>query len=100
MRIIARGTLEAFWTRHPAAKAALGHWLRATKAASWSDPQAVAADFSKAKVLNGERIRFEIAGGDYRLIVAYDFPRQAAYIKFIGTHAEYDRVDALTVSIF
>ncbi len=71
-----------------------------TRAASWSDPQAVLSGFSKAKALNGERVRFEVAGGDYRMIVAFDFPRQVAFIKFIGTHAEYDRVDALTVSRF
>ena len=53
-----------------------------------------------AKVLNGERARFEIAGGNFRMIVALDFSRGIAFIKFIGTHAEYDRVDALTVALF
>lgn len=100
MRIISRGTLVAFWEKHPETQAALSHWLRVTKAASWTDPQAVLADFSKAKALNGERVRFEVAGGDYRLIVAFDFARQVAFIKFVGGHAEYDRVDALTVSRF
>lgn len=54
----------------------------------------------KCKALNGERVRFEVAGGNYRQVVAFDFHRQTAFIKFIGTHAEYDRVDALTVSLF
>jgi mRNA interferase HigB len=54
----------------------------------------------KCKALNGERVRFEVAGGNYRLVVAFDFRRQAAFTKFIGAHAEYDRVDALTVSLF
>lgn len=53
-----------------------------------------------AKILNGERARFEIAGGNFRMIVALDFTRGIAFVKFIGTHAEYDRVDALTVSQF
>jgi mRNA interferase HigB len=53
-----------------------------------------------AKIPNGERARFEIAGGNYRMIVAFDFGRSIAFVKFIGTHAEYDRVDALTVSLF
>ena len=53
-----------------------------------------------AKILNGERARFEIAGGNFRMIVALDFSRGIAFIKFIGTHAEYDRVDALTVALF
>lgn len=100
MRIIARNRLVDFWTVNPRAEASLSHWLRLAKAASWAEPAAVAADFSKAKVLNGERVRFEVAGGDFRLIVAFDFGRQIAFIKFVGTHAEYDRVDALTVSRF
>jgi len=53
-----------------------------------------------ARILNGERARFEIAGGNFRMIVAFDFRRRIAFIKFVGTHAEYDRIDALTVSIF
>jgi mRNA interferase HigB len=52
------------------------------------------------KILNGERVRFEIAGGSFRLIAALDFRRQIVFVKFIGTHAEYDRVDALTVAQF
>ena len=56
--------------------------------------------FPKAKVLNGERVRFEISGGDHRLIAAFDFKHMIAFVKFIGTHAEYDKVDALTVSQF
>jgi mRNA interferase HigB len=53
-----------------------------------------------AKVLNGERTRFEIAGGNYRMIIAFDFVRGIAFVKFIGSHAEYDRIDALTVARF
>ncbi len=100
MRIIARSSLIAFWERHPDAKAALLHWFEVTKAADWQSPLEVVRDFSKAKALNGERVRFDIGGGDYRLIVAFDFARQIAFAKFLGTQAEYDRVDALTVSLF
>ncbi len=53
-----------------------------------------------AKMLNVERARFEIAGGNFRMIVALDFGRSIAFVKFIGTHAEYDSIDALTVAIF
>ena len=56
--------------------------------------------FPKAKVLSSERARFEVAGGNYRMIVAFDFERQIAFIKFLGTHKEYDRIDAITVSLF
>jgi len=100
VRIIARNTLVDFWTANPASAASLGHWLRLARSASWADPAAVLQDFSKAKVLNGERVRFEVAGGDFRMIVAFDFARQIAFIKFVGTHAQYDRVDGLTVARF
>lgn len=53
-----------------------------------------------SRVLNRDRVRFEVAGGNYRLIAAFDFRRQITFVKFVGTHAEYDRIDALTVSQF
>jgi mRNA interferase HigB len=54
----------------------------------------------KAKVLNRERVRFEVAGGNYRMIATFDFRRQIVFIKFLGTHADYDSIDALTVTMF
>ena len=98
MRIIANRTIEGFKARHPAARASLDHWVQITSTASWATTAEVQASFSKAKVLDVERVRFEVAGGNFRLICAFDFPRGIAYVKFIGTPAEYDRIDALTVS--
>ena len=60
----------------------------------------IQARWSKAKVLNGERVRFQVAGGDYRMIVAVQFKAGIVWVKFLGTHAQYDRIDALTVSQF
>ncbi|WP_428333187.1 type II toxin-antitoxin system HigB family toxin [Novosphingobium sp.] len=100
MRIIARNKLVAFWTRHPETEASLKHWFEVAAAASWGSPYDAVSTFSKAKSLNGERVRFEVAGGDYRMIVAFDWTRSIAFIKFVGTHAEYDKIDALTVSLF
>ncbi len=60
----------------------------------------VQAAAPSAKVLNRERVRFEVVGGNYRAVVAFDFRRQIAFVKFLGTHAEYDKIDALTVSQF
>ena len=100
MRIIARSTLVAFWEKHPETKASLTHWQNVAKAADWKNANEVQAAFSKAKALNGERVRFEVAGGNYRLIVAFDFRRSIAFVKFVGTHKEYDRIDALTVTLF
>ena len=100
MRIIARQTLTRFAETHPETAASLSHWLSVAREAKWASPQEVQAAFSKAKALNGERVRFEVAGGDYRMVVAFDFGRQIAFIKFLGTHAEYDRINALSVSRF
>ncbi len=100
MRIIARNRLIAFWARHPTTEASLRHWHEVASAAAWNSPLEVVADFSKAKSLDGERVRFEVAGGDYRMVVAFDWKRSIAFIKFVGTHAEYDKIDALTVSLF
>ena len=100
MRLIARSTLAAFAERHPETRASLAHRMSVAKAEDWANVSEVQTCFSKAKALNGERVRFEVAGGDYRLIVAFDFRRGIAFVKFVGTDAEYDRVDALTVSGF
>src|SRR5215469_5008827 len=98
MRVIARNVLVAFSDRHPETRTSLERWYRLTKAAYWTTTADVQSAVPKAKVLNSERIRFEVARGNYRLVVAFDFRRQIAFVKFIGTHAEYDRIDALTVS--
>jgi len=100
MRVIARNTLVDFWSKHPEAKIALERWYGLTRAAHWTSTDEVQRAAPKSKVLNRERVRFEISGGRYRLVVAFDFRRQAAFVKFIVTHAEYDRIDALTISQF
>ena len=98
MRVISRGTLASYWTKYPRTETSLRHWLQVAKAAEWKSIQAVVETFSKAKMLNGERARFEVSGGKVRMIVAFKFRSGIAFIKFIGTHAEYDKIDALTVS--
>ena len=71
MRVIARNTLVEFWNEHPEARVALERWYRVVRAAHWTSIR--------------ERVRFEVAGGNYRLVVAFDFRRQVAFVKFIGT---------------
>jgi len=86
--------------RRAEAKVALERWYKLVKTAHWASTDEVQRAAPKSKVLNRERIRFEVAGGNYRLVVAFDFHRQVAFVKFIGTHAEYDRGDVLTISQF
>lgn len=100
MRVIARSALVAFWTRHPEAEIALSRWFVLTRAAEWTSTLDVIRSFPRAKTINAERVRFPVHGGAYRLIVAFDFERKTAFIKFIGTHAEYDAIDAISVSLF
>jgi mRNA interferase HigB len=100
MRIIARRTLVKFAEKHPETRTSLERWETLVRAANWRSMDDVQRTAPKAKVLNRERMRFEAAGGNYRLIVAFDFRRQIAFVKFLGTHAEYDAVNVLTVSQF
>jgi mRNA interferase HigB len=93
----ARKTLTEYSDRHPETKASIAHWYAVAAASHWASPLEAAAPFSKAKILNGERVRYEIAGGNYRLIVAYKWSAQIGFVKFIGTHKEYDDIDPFSV---
>jgi mRNA interferase HigB len=98
MRVIARSVLVDHAHRHPETAVSFERWSRVVKAANWTSMDDIRRAAPKSKVLNRDRARFEVAGGDYRLIAAFDFRRQIAFVKFIGTHAEYDAIDALTVA--
>lgn len=100
MRVIARNVLVEFWGKHPETRISLERLYQLIKTAHWESTDDVQRAAPKAKVLNRERVRFEIAGGNYRLVASFDFRRQVAFVKFIGTHAEYDRIDVPTVSQF
>lgn len=100
MRLIARSTLVAFWQEHPETKPVLMRWERVVKESAWTTMADVQATFPKANVLNDVQVRFEVHHNDFRIVAAFDLPRQIAYVKFIGTHKQYDRIDALTVSLF
>jgi len=99
MRVIAKRTLREFWT-HPQyadAKAPLESWHAEALKAKWSSPQEIKAQFRSASILKNNRVVFNIAGNKYRLIVAIDYIRQACFVKFIGTHKQYDQIDAEVV---
>jgi mRNA interferase HigB len=99
MRIVSQSNLIAFAMAHPKTRPSLERWRKLIKAANWSSANDLRAA-TGAVILNGERARFEVAGGNFRMIVAFNFKHQIAFIKFLGTHAEYDKIDALTVSIY
>lgn len=98
MRVIAKRTLREFWAIHPDAQNPLEAWHLEVQKASWAMPQQIKEQFGAASILKGGRVVFNIGGNKYRLVVAVDFGRQACFVKFIGTHAQYDQINAETVN--
>ena len=98
MRIIAKRTLVQFWeSGHGDAEQPLKAWHALAKAASWSDPKEIKAMFASASFLANNRVVFNISGNKYRLVVKVEYELKAVYIRFIGSHADYDKVDATTI---
>ncbi len=96
MHIIARPTLQQFWEKHPDSKQSLMAWFKEAEHASWRSFDDIKQRYSSADVLPGNRVVFNIKGNQYRLIVKIHYNTGMVYIRFIGTHAEYDRIDAET----
>ncbi|MFN3357395.1 MAG: type II toxin-antitoxin system HigB family toxin [Pseudomonas sp.] len=100
MRIIALSTLRTFWDRHPAyidAKTSLVELYRHMDKATYPTPQALKAELRTASILKSGRVVFNVGGNKYRVIMAIDYQRQLGFIRFVGTHAQYDQINAETV---
>jgi mRNA interferase HigB len=97
MRVIAVSTLRAFWARQPDAEQPLKAWYEEATSARWTQPADIKAQYRSASVLKNRRVAFSIKGNDYRLIVAIAYQLQIVFVKFVGTHKEYDAVDAETI---
>lgn len=100
VRIIAKRTLRRFWEksrRYTDAKRALEAWHAQVRQADWTTPAEVKAMYGDASILKGSRVVFNICGNKYRLITKINFPYRVVYIRFVGTHEEYDKVDAGSV---
>jgi len=100
MNVVKRAALTAYWRKHAETEQPLKEWFATAKSGRWSSMADIKANYPKASVLNSERVVFDICGGNYRLVVAFKFSARIAWIKFVGTHAEYDRVNARTVEDF
>ncbi len=95
MRVIAKRRLREFWKQGFAdAETPLTEWYNMMSKASWRTPQELKADIRTASILKGGRVVFNIGGNKYRVIVAIRYTQQIAWVRFVGTHAQYDRVDA------
>lgn len=99
MRIIAISQLKTFWQKYPDSEQSLLAWIDEVKEANWQTPADIKGQFRHASVLKSRRVVFNIKGNDYRLVVAVAYRYSALYIKFVGTHKQYDAVDADTVEM-
>lgn len=100
MRVIALSTLKAFWEEDPSrldAKEPLLAWYRHALHADWASPADVKTELGRASILRDGRVVFNIAGNKYRLVVWISYRHRCVYIRFLGTHAQYDRIDAQTI---
>lgn len=99
MRIVAIRTLRDFWETHPDAEQPLKAWIDEANAASWQTLHDIKRQYRNASVIGNRRIVFNIKGNRYRLVVACAFRFDALYIKFVGTPAHYDAIDAETIEM-
>ena len=103
LRVMARNTLARFVASlsgrklQPSVKAALDAWFHEVRRASWRSSADVKRSYATASIVSSDRVVFNIKGNDFRLIAAVDYRRQVVYIKWIGSHSDYDSIDARTV---
>ncbi len=97
VRIVKRKALEQAWTKHRDAEQPLRAWYSEAEKADWSGPEDICVRYRTASIVGDERVVFNIKGNVYRLVVAINYKAHIVFIKFFGTHAEYDRIDVRKV---
>jgi mRNA interferase HigB len=93
MRIIAKRTLRVFWEGSPEAEEPLQAWYREVEKEDWDGPAKLKEKYRNASIIKGNRVVFNIKGNDYRLVVKINYQYRVVYVRFVGTHAEYDKVN-------
>jgi mRNA interferase HigB len=93
-RIVAKRTLVKFWEKHPESKTYLQTWYETAKTANWSNPNEIREFYSTISILKGSRVVFNIKGNSFRLVAKIEYEKSWLFIRFIGTHEEYDQIDA------
>jgi mRNA interferase HigB len=94
MRVISRKWLNELARRHSDAKPGLDAWFHEAEGADWANPAQVKAQYATASILRSGRVVFNIGGNKYRLVVRINYAYRVVYIRFAGTHSEYDQIDA------
>lgn len=97
MRVIAKKILRDFWERHNDCEQQLKSWYKEVGKAGWKNTKDIKKDYTSASFLNDNRVVFNVKGNKYRLIVRINYDYQIIWIRFVGTHAEYDKVDATKI---
>jgi mRNA interferase HigB len=96
-RIFAKSTLRTFWKKYPDSEQYLKTWYDIAMNSDWRTPNDVKNTYSSASILKDSRIIFNIKGNDYRLVARFNYEKQWIFIRFIGTHKEYDKINAETI---
>ncbi|WP_115870035.1 type II toxin-antitoxin system HigB family toxin [Marinoscillum furvescens] len=96
-RIFAKRTLRKFWEKHAETEQYLKTWYDTAMSSSWDSPNEVKKTYANASILKSGRVVFNIKGNDYRLVAKINFEKQWLFVRFIGTHAEYEKIDANTI---
>ena len=96
-RIVAKSTLREFWLKHADSEQYLKTWYDTAKNSKWTSPSDIKQTYANASILQDVRVVFNIKGNSYRLVVKFNYEKQWAFIRFIGTHPEYDTIDAQTI---
>lgn len=97
MRVVAKKVLREFWAKHADSEEPLKTWYKEASKASWENPADIKRKYVKASILKGGRVVFNVCGNKYRLVVDINYARQWVFIRFIGTHEDYDNIDANTI---
>ncbi|MGL5888669.1 MAG: type II toxin-antitoxin system HigB family toxin [Bacteroidia bacterium] len=97
MRVIAKRTLREFWAKHANVEQSLKSWYQEAEQAKWEGPAAIKKEYPSASILEDNRVVFNIKGNHYRLIVKINYDYGLVWIRFVGTHAAYDKIDARTI---
>lgn len=97
MRVISKKILREFWEKHSDSEQQLKAWYQETSNAEWNSPNDIKTEYPSASILADNRVVFNIKGNNYRLIVRINYDYGMTWIRFVGTHAEYDKIDATKI---
>ncbi len=94
MRVVAKKILRLYWEKHVETEQPLKTWYKEATKANWNNPADIKADYAKVSILKSGRVVFNICGNKHRLVVQINYQRQWVFIRYIGTHQEYDKINA------